>query len=100
MLFNLRSGDWDDELLDLFGVPRTVLPAVASSSEGYGETTLLGGALPIAGIAGDQQAALFGQACTQPGMGKNTYGTGWFMVMETGTEPDSSKNNLPTTVAV
>src|SRR5881628_1764118 len=99
MLFNLRTGDWDDELLDLFGVPRSVLPAVASSSEVYGETTLLGGALPIAGIAGDQQAALFGQACTQPGMVKNTYGTGCFMLMNTGTKPIASKNNLLTTVA-
>src|SRR5437773_46296 len=73
MLFNLRTGDWDDELLKLFGVPRSVLPHVGSSSEVYGETTLFGGRVPIAGIAGDQQAALFGQSCTQPGMVKNTY---------------------------
>src|SRR5438067_137782 len=101
MLFNLRTGDWDDELLDLFGVPRSVLPAVSSSSEVYGETTLFAGgrAVPIAGIAGDQQAALFGQACTQPGMVKNTYGTGCFMLMNTGTKPITSKNNLLTTVA-
>jgi glycerol kinase len=101
MLFNLRTGDWDDELLKLFGVPRSVLPAVGSSSEVYGETTLLAGgrAVPIAGIAGDQQAALFGQACTQPGMVKNTYGTGCFMLMNTGTKPIASKNNLLTTVA-
>src|SRR5438046_3580216 len=99
MLFNLRTGDWDDELLKLFGVPRSVLPAVGSSSEVYGETTLLGGSIPIAGIAGDQQAALFGQACTQPGMVKNTYGTGCFMLMNTGTKPMASKNNLLTTVA-
>ena len=99
MLFNLRTGDWDDELLDLFDVPRSVLPAVRSSSEVYGETTLFGGAIPIAGIAGDQQAALFGQACTQPGMVKNTYGTGCFMLMNTGTKPITSKNNLLTTVA-
>src|SRR5207253_6541526 len=99
MLFNLRTGDWDDELLKLFGVPRSVLPAVGSSSEVYGETTLLGGAVPIAGIAGDQQAALFGQACTQPGMVKNTYGTGCFMLMKTGTTPIASKHNLLTTVA-
>src|SRR2546425_188827 len=101
MLFNLRTGDWDDELLDLFGVPRSVLPVVASSSEVYGETTLFAGgrAVPIAGIAGDQQAALFGQACTQPGMVKNTYGTGCFMLMNTGTKPIVSKNNLLTTVA-
>ncbi len=99
MLFNLRTGDWDDELLKLFGVPRSVLPAVRSSSEVYGETTLFGGSIPIAGIAGDQQAALFGQACTQPGMVKNTYGTGCFMLMNTGTKPIVSKNNLLTTVA-
>src|SRR6266566_4981450 len=101
MLFNLRTGDWDDELLDVFGVPRSVLPAVSSSSEVYGETTLFAGgrAVPIAGIAGDQQAALFGQACTQPGMVKNTYGTGCFMLMNTGTKPIVSKNNLLTTVA-
>ena len=99
MLFNLKTGDWDDELLKLFGVPRSVLPEVRSSSEVYGETTLFGGKLPIAGIAGDQQAALFGQACTQPGMVKNTYGTGCFMLMNTGTKPIASKNNLLTTVA-
>src|SRR5438067_1786004 len=101
MLFNLRTGDWDDELLKLFGVPRSVLPAVGSSSEVYGETRLFGGggSIPIAGIAGDQQAALFGQACTQPGMVKNTYGTGCFMLMNTGTKPIVSKNNLLTTVA-
>src|SRR6266404_2924638 len=101
MLFNLRTGDWDDELLKLFGVPHSVLPAVGSSSEVYGDTTLLAGgkAVSIAGIAGDQQAALFGQACTQPGMVKNTYGTGCFMLMNTGTKPITSKNNLLTTVA-
>jgi glycerol kinase len=99
MLFNLRTGDWDDELLEVFGVPRSVLPTVRSSSEVYGETTLFGGRVPIAGIAGDQQAALFGQACTQPGMVKNTYGTGCFMLMNTGTKPIASKNNLLTTVA-
>jgi glycerol kinase len=98
MLFNLR-GDWDDELLKMLGVPRSVLPEVRSSSEVYGHTTLLGGSIPIAGIAGDQQAALFGQACTQPGMVKNTYGTGCFMLMNTGTKPTPSKNNLLTTVA-
>ena len=98
MLFHLK-GDWDDELLKLLGVPRSVLPEVRSSSEVYGQTTLLGGSIPIAGIAGDQQAALFGQACTQPGMVKNTYGTGCFMLMNTGTKPTPSKNNLLTTVA-
>jgi len=98
MLFNLK-GDWDDELLKLLGVPRSVLPDVRSSSEVYGKTTLFGGSIPIAGIAGDQQAALFGQACTEPGMVKNTYGTGCFMLMNTGPKPIASKNNLLTTVA-
>ena len=98
MLFNLKA-DWDDELLKMLGVPGAVLPEVKSSSEVYGETTLLGGSIPIAGIAGDQQAALFGQACTQPGMVKNTYGTGCFMLMNTGTKPTASKHNLLTTVA-
>src|SRR3989441_6258349 len=98
MLFDLK-GDWDDELLKLFGVPRSVLPEVRSSSEVYGKTTLLGGSIPIAGIAGDQQAALFGQACTAPGMVKNTYGTGCFMLMNTGTKPIAAKHNLLTTVA-
>ncbi|HET9383634.1 MAG TPA: glycerol kinase, partial [Gemmatimonadales bacterium] len=98
MLFNLK-GAWDDELLKLLGVPRSVLPEVKSSSEVYGHTSLLGGSIPIAGIAGDQQAALFGQACTQPGMVKNTYGTGCFMLMNTGTKPTPSKHNLLTTVA-
>ena len=99
MLFNLRTGDWDEDLLKLFHVPRSVLPEVVSSSEVYGETTLLGAPIPIAGIAGDQQAALFGQACMQPGMVKNTYGTGCFMLMHTGTKRIASKNNLLTTVA-
>ena len=99
MLFNLRTGDWDTELLELFGVPREMLPAIRSSSEVYGETTLFGAAIPIAGIAGDQQAALFGQACTRPGMVKNTYGTGCFMLMNTGAKPMASRNNLLTTVA-
>jgi glycerol kinase len=99
MLFNIHTGAWDDELLRLFGVPRAILPDVRSSSEVYGETSLLGGAIPIAGIAGDQQAALFGQVCTRPGMVKNTYGTGCFMLMHTGGKPIASKNNLLTTVA-
>ena len=99
MLFNIHTGDWDDELLKIFGVPRSVLPEVRSSSEVYGESNLLGAAIPIAGIAGDQQAALFGQVCTKPGMVKNTYGTGCFMLMNTGTKPIASRNNLLTTVA-
>ena len=99
MLFNIHTGDWDDELLKLFGVPRAILPAVRASSEVYGECGLWGGAIPIAGIAGDQQAALFGQVCTQPGMVKNTYGTGCFMLMHTGAKPIASKKHLLTTVA-
>ena len=99
MLYDIAKGDWDDELLKIFGVPRSMLPEVRSSSEVYGATTLLGGSIPIVGIAGDQQAALFGQVCTKPGMVKNTYGTGCFMLMNTGTKPIASKNNLLTTVA-
>src|ERR1043166_1424991 len=99
MLFNIHTNEWDAELLKLFGVPRSMLPEVRSSSEVYGETNLFGGAIPIAGIAGDQQAALFGQVCTKPGMVKNTYGTGCFMLMNTGTKPIASRNNLLTTVA-
>jgi glycerol kinase len=99
MLFNLNTGAWDDELLQLFGVPCSMLPEVRASSEVYGESSLFGASLPIAGIAGDQQAALFGQVCTQPGMVKNTYGTGCFMLMHTGTKLIASKNNLLTTVA-
>ena len=99
MMFDISKGDWDDELLKMFGVPRSMLPDVRSSSEVYGHTELLGAPIPIAGIAGDQQAALFGQACTKPGMAKNTYGTGCFMLMNTGTKRIASKNNLLTTVA-
>jgi glycerol kinase len=99
MLFNIRKGAWDDELLDLFEVPRSVLPEVRSSSEVYGEASHFSPSIPIAGIAGDQQAALFGQVCNRPGMVKNTYGTGCFMLMNTGPKPIASKNNLLTTVA-
>ncbi len=99
MLYDISKGEWDDELLALFKVPRAMLPEVRSSSEVYGVTKLLGTPIPIAGIAGDQQAALFGQACTTPGMAKNTYGTGCFMLMNTGTKRIASKNNLLTTVA-
>ena len=100
LLFNVHTLDWDDELLALFGVPRSVLPQVVPSSGVLGETepSLLGGALPIAGIAGDQQAATFGQACFAPGMAKNTYGTGCFMLMNTGDAPVPSRNRLLTTV--
>jgi glycerol kinase len=99
MLFNIQTGEWDDDLLKIFGVPRSILPEVRSSSEVYGESNLLGAPIPIAGIAGDQQAALFGQVCTKPGMVKNTYGTGCFMLMHTGAKPIASRNNLLTTVA-
>ncbi|MBV8533043.1 MAG: glycerol kinase GlpK [Verrucomicrobia bacterium] len=100
MLFNIHRRDWDDELLKALHVPRSILPAAKSSSEVYGETTVdtLAG-IPIAGIAGDQQAALFGQMCSKPGMVKNTYGTGSFMLMNTGTDPIASKNKLITTIA-
>ena len=102
MLYNLRTGDWDAELLKIFKVPRRVLPKICDSSAIVGETNLFGQTktpIPIAGIAGDQQAALFGQCCTRPGMVKNTYGTGCFMLMHTGAKPMPSKNNLLTTVA-
>jgi glycerol kinase len=101
MLFNIHTLTWDEELLDLFDVPAAMLPEVKSCSEVYGETsgTVLAARIPIAGIAGDQQAALFGQMCTQPGMVKNTYGTGCFMLMNIGETPILSKNNLVTTVA-
>ena len=101
MLFNIHTQQWDDELLKLFGVPLNILPEVRSSSEVYGETSgqLLAAKIPIAGIAGDQQAALFGQMCTQKGMVKNTYGTGCFMLMNIGDKPIISKNKLITTIA-
>jgi len=101
MLFNIHSGEWDRELLDLFGVPISMMPEVRSSSEVYGEVSAVPGleGIPIAGIAGDQQAALFGQRCTQPGLTKNTYGTGCFMLQNTGTRAVPSSNRLVTTVA-
>lgn len=101
MLLNIHTLEWDNDLLELFTIPRAILPEVKQSSEIYGETatTLFSTKIPIAGIAGDQQAALFGQMCTTPGMVKNTYGTGCFLLMNTGTEAVSSKNNLLTTVA-
>lgn len=99
LLFNLRTGDWDEELLDLFRVPRGMLPQIASSSEVYGHTMVGSVPVPVAGIAGDQQAALFGQVCHRPGMVKNTYGTGCFLLMHTGDTPMTSRNNLLTTVA-
>jgi glycerol kinase len=101
MLMNLGTLDWDAELLRLFRVPRAVLPAIVPSCGVLGETSaeLLGAPLPIAGLAGDQQAATFGQACFAPGMAKNTYGTGCFMLMNTGTQPVPSRNQLLSTVA-
>ena len=101
LLFDIHTQDWDPELLAALDVPATVLPTVRDSSEVYGETDadLLGSAIPVAGIAGDQQAALFGQMCMQPGMSKNTYGTGCFLLMNTGSEAVTSDNGLLTTVA-
>ena len=101
MLYNIHDRGWDDELLELLTVPRSMLPEVRSSSEVYAHTSgdLFAREIPIAGIAGDQQAALFGQMCTEPGMVKNTYGTGCFMLLNTGTEAVPSKNQLVTTIA-
>jgi glycerol kinase len=99
MLYNIHKQTWDRELLELFDVPASMLPEVRSSSEVYGYATELGHPIPIAGIAGDQQAALFGQACTKPGMAKNTYGTGCFLLMNTGDKPVASRNRLLTTIA-
>ena len=101
MVFNINTLAWDKELLDLLDIPESMMPRVASSSEVYGhtKTTLFAHEVPIAGIAGDQQAALFGQMCTAPGSVKNTYGTGCFLLMNTGEKPILSKNNLLTTIA-
>ena len=97
MMYNIHKGEWDNDLLEILKVPRSMLPEVKQSSEVYG--TWEAHDIPIAGIGGDQQAALFGQACHKPGMVKNTYGTGCFMLMNTGTDAVPSKNNLLTTVA-
>ena len=101
MLFNIHTLEWDKELLQLFDIPESMMPQVKSSSEiyGYTKTTLFAHEVPIAGIAGDQQAALFGQMCTEPGAVKNTYGTGCFMLMNSGERPIMSSNNLLTTIA-
>ena len=99
MLFNINTLQWDDDLLELFDIPKSMMPEVKSSSEVYGMTDLLGDDVPVAGIAGDQQAALFGQMCTEPGSVKNTYGTGCFLLMNTGEKPIMSKNQLLTTIA-
>ena len=101
MLFDIRRNQWDDELLQLLKIPASVLPEVHPSSHVYGvaDAEFLGGEVPIAGIAGDQQSALFGQACFRPGLAKNTYGTGCFMLQCTGETAVASTNRLLTTVA-
>ena len=101
MIYNIHTLEWDQELLDLLDIPRSLLPSVSSSSHIYGnvDESIVGSAIPIAGIAGDQQAALFGQMCTKSGMAKNTYGTGCFLVMNTGDTVVKSNNNLLSTIA-
>ncbi len=99
LLFDIHKLDWDDELLGIMNVPRSMMPEPRPSSEIYGETSLLGGSIKIAGCAGDQQAATFGQACFEPGMAKQTYGTGAFMLINTGETAVPSKNGLLTTIA-
>ncbi len=100
MLFNIRTLEWDEKLLQALDIPRAMLPQVKSSSEIYGYTTIQGEQIPIAGIAGDQQAALFGQCCFEEGQAKNTYGTGCFLLMNTGEKPCVSENGLITTIAI
>ena len=101
LLFNIHTGDWDDDMLRLLDIPRSILPEVKPSSGVFGALShpMIGASIPIAGVAGDQQAALFGQACYAPGLTKNTYGTGCFMLMQTGETPVESRNRLLTTVA-
>jgi len=101
LLFNIHTGDWDDELLKLFRIPRSILPEVRESSGSFGDAShpALPSRIGIRGVAGDQQAALFGQACFSPGVTKNTYGTGCFMLMQTGDKPVASPSRLLTTVA-
>lgn len=102
MLFNIHDLDWDDKMLDALDIPRAMLPEVRKSSEVYGQTNIGGKGgtrIPIAGIAGDQQAALFGQLCVKEGMAKNTYGTGCFMLMNTGEKAVTSTHGLLTTIA-
>ena len=100
MIFDIHRLDWDDTLLEALDIPRAMLPRVCSSSEVYGSVALPGGNIPIAGIAGDQQAALFGQTCFAAGDAKNTYGTGCFLLMNTGTTACESKNGLLTTIGI
>jgi len=101
MLFNIHTLEWDTELLDLLEIPRSILPEVRPSSGIFGSTLplLFGESIPIAGAAGDQQSALFGQACFSPGTAKNTFGTGGFLLMNTGDKPVFSQNGLVTTIA-
>ena len=101
MIYDINKLQWDRQLMDIFGIPESMLPEVKSSSEVFCTTAgnILAAKIPIAGIAGDQQAALFGQMCTEIGMVKNTYGTGCFMLMNIGSKPTISKNNLLTTIA-
>ncbi len=100
LLFNIHTLDWDDELLRILNIPRAILPTVRASSERYGETSAewFGAPIPLAGCAGDQQAATFGQACFAQGSAKNTYGTGCFLLLNTGEKPAVSANNLLTTI--
>ena len=99
MLYNIRTLDWDDTLLKALDIPRCILPRVTDSSEVYGTTDLCGVQIPVAGIAGDQQAALFGQCCFEEGEAKNTYGTGCFLLMNTGSNAIKSEHGLITTIA-
>ena len=102
LMYNIYDLKWDDELFEILDVPRSMLPEVRSSSEVYAQTVdyhFFGEEVPIAGVAGDQQAALFGQACFEKGMAKNTYGTGCFMLMNTGEKAVKSENGLLTTIA-
>ena len=100
MLYNIRTLDWDDTLLKALDIPRCILPRVADSSEVYGTTDLCGVQVPVAGIAGDQQAALFGQGCFAKGEAKNTYGTGCFLLMNTGDTICRSQNGLISTIGI
>ena len=99
LLFDIHTGDWDDELLELFSIPRSMLPRVQDCASDFGVTRLFGGEIRILGMAGDQQAAAIGQGCFQPGLMKSTYGTGCFALLNTGTTPVASRNRLLTTVA-
>ena len=99
MLYNIEKGDWDEKLLEVLNIPKSILPKVCSSSEIYGHVEIMGASIPICGIAGDQQAALFGQCCFENGEAKNTYGTGCFLLAHTGNKRINSKNGLITTMA-